>query len=290
MKPPSGAARIRILTVASAIGLALAQAAFAQGTSPNLQPAKEAQQDQEQQLKQRSLGDSAADQQVPKVDAEEEAAYKTFFDASSQDADKRIQLGEDFVARYPSSRYTEAVYSALVQAYYTKQDWKNFFANADKALALKSDDASLLTMVGWVTPHILSGTDQDAGKRLDQAEAYEKKAMQVIAGLPKPADMTDDQFALFKAELFNQAHSGLGLVYFRRQNYEESLKELQQATQGAAKPDPSDLYAMGADLFNLKRYSDAADAFSRCAEIPSSLHEGCRQQADKAKTLATQLR
>ena len=91
----------------------------------------------------------------PAVDPQEEAAYKAFFDAGAQDADKRIQLGKDFVQKYPTSRYTESVYAGLVQAYYSKQDWKNFYANADKALALNADDVSVLTMVGWVIPHVL---------------------------------------------------------------------------------------------------------------------------------------
>ena len=64
----------------------------------------------------------------PAVDPKEEAAYKAFFDASPQDADTKIKLGEDFIQTYPTSRYAESVYAGLSQAYYAKQDWKNLYS------------------------------------------------------------------------------------------------------------------------------------------------------------------
>ncbi len=281
--------RAYISAIAVVILLSLAGVCRAQGTNPNLQTDKEAADTQDRQMRVRALAntDEAAS---AKIDPKEEAAYKAFFDTPSQDADKRIQLGQSFVGQYPQSHYAESVYAGLVQAFYAKQDWTNFYSSSDKALALQPDDAHVLIIVGWVIPHVLVGNEPDASDRLDQAEKYEKKAMQVVADQPKPANMTDDQFALYKANLFNQAHSGLGLVYFRRQQYEDSAKELQQATQGATRPDPTDLYAMGADLFNLKRYSEAADAFGKCAQLPSGLTDSCKQQAERARTLAAQLK
>jgi len=100
--------------------------------------------------------------------------------------------------------------------------------------------------------------------------------------------MTDEQFAHFKAEKTAEAHSGLGLVYFRRSDFESSVKELQQATQATPTPDPTDLYAMGAGLFNLKRFKEAADAFAKCAESPNGLQAVCKQQEEAAKKLAAQ--
>ncbi len=223
---------------------------------------------------------------APKVDPQEEAAYKAFFDASPQDADKKIELGKDFLQKYPMSRYDESVDAGLVQAYYLKQDWKDFYATADQALALAPDDAGVLTVVGWVIPHVYNPNDPDAAKSLDKAEQYEKHAMQVIQTMPKPAAMTDDQFTQSKTALLSEAHSGLGLVYFRRQQLDDSVKELQQATQSAPKPDPTDYFVMGIDYQNLGRNSDALDAFNKCAEIPSGLQDRCKQSADTAKKQA----
>jgi tetratricopeptide (TPR) repeat protein len=278
-----------------AVSLAFGAPCLAQGVAANPTETNEERQQNDQQLKQRVLdqgnqsqGNQNAPKVAPKVDPKEEADYKAFFDASPQDTDKKIQLGQDFVQKYAMSRYLESVYAGLVQAYYLKQDWKNFYATGDKALALNADDAGVLTMVGWVIPHVYNPNDPDAAKNLDKAEQYEKHSIQVIETMPKPAGMTDDQFTQSKASLLAQAHSGLGLVYFRRQQIEDSVKELQQATQGGGTPDPTDYFVMGIDLQSLGRNAEAVDAFNRCAEISGGLQDRCKQSADNAKKQAAQ--
>jgi len=256
-----------------------------QGTNPNYVPEVETQQDTNKQLEQRQLNKSVADL-GPKIDPQEEAAYKAFFDTAEQDVAARIQLGQDFAQKYPSGPYTEAVYSGLVRAYYAKQDWPNFYSSGDKALALKADDVDVLAMVGWVIPHLIDPNDPEAGQKLDKAETFEKRAVMALATMTKPTTVTDEQFALFKSEKSAEAHSGLGLVYFRRSDFDSAAKELQQATQAVPNPDPTDLYALGASLFNLKRFKEAADAFGKCAESPGGLQAPCKQQADAAKKLA----
>jgi tetratricopeptide (TPR) repeat protein len=181
------------------------------------------------------------------------------------------------------SRYAESVYAVLTHAYSAKQDWKNFYADADKALALNPDDATVLVIVGWIIPHDYNPESADAVKNLDKAERYEKHAIEIIPTLPKPANITDDQFAQSKSALLSEAHSGLGLVYFRRQDSEDSVKELQQSMQLAASPDPTDMFVLGLGLQSLNRYVDAADAFNRCGQVPSSLQDRCKQSANAAK-------
>jgi tetratricopeptide (TPR) repeat protein len=220
------------------------------------------------------------------VDPQEEAAYKAFFDTNPQDPDARVKLGEAFVQKYPMSRYAEGVYAGLTRAYYAKQDWKNFYASGDKALGLNPDDPSVLVIVGWVIPHRLNPNDPNASSDLDKSERYEKHAIEVIGTMAKPANMSDEQFAQSKASLLCQAHSGLGLDYFRRQESAESAKELEQATQGESPPDPTDFFVLGLDLQNLNRYGEAANAFSRCGEIPGALQDRCKQQADAVKKQA----
>ncbi len=288
MKISSTGTRVVVLAAVCAASLAVAMPARArQGTDPNKIPDVEQQRDTDQQLKQRQLNKDIVEKAAPKLDPQEEAAYKAFFDASEQDAAKRIELGQDFLQKYPASRYAEAVYSGLVRAYYTKQDWPNFFASGDKALALKADDVDILAMVGWVIPHILDPKDPDAGQKLDKAEGFEKRALVALVTMTTPAGMTDEDFAKYKTEKSSEAHSGLGLVYFRRSDFEASARELQQATQAVPNPDPTDLYALGASLYNLKRFSEAAGAFTQCAESPGGLQAVCKQQADDAKKHAT---
>ena len=217
------------------------------------------------------------------IDPREEAAYKVFYSLKPEEVEKKIQLGNDFLQRYPKSLLAEAVDAGLMNAYYGKQDWKNVYASADSALGLKPDDVDVLTTVGWLIPHVSKSSDPDADKQLDKAEGYEKHALEVMGTMPKPSYLTDAQFAASKAQKSVQAHSGLGLVYFRRGNFEESAKELQQAVQGNASPDQTDLFVLGVDLQNLYRFSEAVDAFERCVQAPGGLQDNCKQSAADAK-------
>ena len=177
-----------------------------------------------------------------KIDSKEQAAYDAFYHTNSaENADKKIQMGNAFLAKYPSSVFGEAVDAGLMNAYYAKQDWKNFYAAADKALALKPDDVDVLATEGWVIPHFYNPHDDNADEQLNKAETLEKHAIQVLAAMPKPASLTDAQFAASKAEKAMQAHSALGLVYFRRGDYANSATELQLAMQNNPSPDQTDL-------------------------------------------------
>jgi tetratricopeptide (TPR) repeat protein len=280
---------IRILTSAVVTGFGVVALCLAQANPPTLKstPAVPSSSPSGQQA-QTAQPDQNTPPPAPQLDPQEEAAYKAYYDAGPQGVDTRIQLGNDFLQKYPTSRYVESVYAGLVQAYYAKQDWKDFYAVADKALALNADDVGVLTVVGWVIPHSFNPSDPDTEKNLEKAERYEKRAIEVIGAMPKPANLTDDQFAASKAAALSQAHSALGLVYFRRQQPADSASELQQATQASASPDPTDFYVLGIDLNNLKRFPEAADAFSRCSQIMGSLQDRCKQDADNAKKQASQ--
>ena len=221
------------------------------------------------------------------IDRKEVNDYKAFYEQRDE-LEKKIQLGQAFLRKYPRSPLAEAVDAGLMNAYVAKQDWKNVYASADSALALKPDDVDVLTTVGWVIPHVYHPDDPDASGQLDKAETYEKHAIAVMTTMPKPPTLTDAQFAAVKTQKSAQAHSALGLVYFRREDFEDSAKELQQAMYGNPNPDSTDLYVLGMDLQNLKRYGDAVDAFSRCAQAPGALRDPCKENADVAKRQSAQ--
>jgi tetratricopeptide (TPR) repeat protein len=224
---------------------------------------------------------------VPKIDPAEEAAYQQLADLKPDDYDQQIQQGEDFVKKYPQSRYNEVVYSRLTTAYYQKQQLDKMYDAGERALAIDPNNVQVLVLVGWVIPHNIDPNDPGTESRLQKSEVYEKRALEILPTLVKPASVTDEQFTHAKAEDESMAHSGLGLTYFREQKTEDSLKEMQLATN-TDKPDPVDLFIMGMDLDNLKRYKDAAQAFDKCAQIPGVMQDRCKAQETKAKGEATQ--
>lgn len=221
---------------------------------------------------------------APPVDPEEEKAYKAFYDTDLQEPDKVIDSGAAFAQKYPSSHYLVQVYARMTHAYYDKQNLAKMYEYGDKTLAINPDEVTVLTLVGWVIPHDAATADFEG--RLTKAEGYEKRALTKLSTMEKPAAMTDDQFAKAKAELTSQAHSGLGLVYFREGKPAEAVTELKQAVEGAASPDATDYYVLGLQLEKLNKEADAADAYGKCAAVAGSLQSRCKQGADDARKKA----
>jgi tetratricopeptide (TPR) repeat protein len=213
----------------------------------------------------------------------EEAAYSAFFKLPSNEIDQRIQAGDDFVQKFPGGPYSEAVYSQLSTAAYQKQDYAKMEAYADKALALNPDDVTVLVFTGWVIPH----ASNPAPASLEKAAKYEAHVLELLPNLPKPAAMSDKEFAAAKSQYQSQAHSGLGLVAYRRNDLSVAASELRLATAGPTQADPADLYILGTVLDRLARYSEASTAYHSCAAIPGAEQSVCRAKARAAKQNAS---
>jgi tetratricopeptide (TPR) repeat protein len=209
-----------------------------------------------------------------------EATFKAI--QAATDADLQIRLSQDFLQTNAASQLAEPVSNLLVAAYYAKQDWNDFYAAANTALVKYPDDADVLVLFGWVTAHLYDPNDSAAAAKLDQAQSYLKHAIAVIPTLPQPLGLTADQFATHKNSTLLLAHRALGLVDLHDRDFADSVAELQLATQGAASPNPTDLWELGIALQQLKRYPDAAAAFEKCAQIPGSLQDRCKQLAQQA--------
>jgi len=281
MRSPGTTSTISFGAILLAAALLWPSISLAQGTNlPSSNPlsqmnADQANHDFNEKYLQQNLGD-------PK----EEAAYQAFHKVAMQDADKKIKLGQAFINKYPSDRYTQTVYDEVAQTYYAEQDLNGFYDWSAKGLSRFPDDISLLALTGWVIPRAYQPSEPDGDKKLDQAEAEEKRAIQELDGLAKPTGLNDQAFSQYKALEASVAHSALGLIYFRREQYEDSAKELQQSIAGEANPDPTDLLVLGGDFQNLGRFKEAADAFNRCAQVPGNFQVTCKQQAANSLRMA----
>jgi tetratricopeptide (TPR) repeat protein len=214
------------------------------------------------------------------VAREQNDAYQAFL--KERDTAKKIDRGREFLKKYPKSPLVEQVDASLMDIYRLQADWKDEFAYGDQALALNPKDVDVLATVGWTIPQVMNPKDADAAAELDKAEKYAKQALEILGALPKPPDMSDAQFTAAKAKRISQAHSALGLVYFRRNNYDDSAKELQESFKGNAFQDQTAFYVLGVDMMKLNRLGEAADAFTGCSQLTGPLQTPCKQQAAAA--------
>ncbi|MGH9686446.1 MAG: hypothetical protein ACRD5K_05065 [Candidatus Acidiferrales bacterium] len=276
MKWPWTKLGVGLGTVVLVSGMILAPATFArQGGASTI--------NQEVNASQNQLDDLTDVQRQTGIDPSQQNAYKKFFGVSSADPDQKIKLGTEFSKKYPTSSYTEAVDAGLTNAFFMKQDWNNFYAYADKTLALNPDEVDVLTSVGWVIPHQYDPNQPGAAARLATAESDEKHALDLLSKMPKPKGMSDAEFEAAKAQKARQAHSALGLIYFRRGDYSDSANELQQSTLAASGADQTEVFVLGVDLKNMNRQADAEAAFTRCSRMPGPLQSRCQQEAGQQK-------
>jgi len=224
----------------------------------------------------------------PAVNPEEEDAYKAFFNLGNADPAAVISSGEEFLSKFPGSRYREMVYSRLTQAYMSTDQLDKFIVAGEKALEINPNNVDVLSALSYGMLRRFNANDLDAEQKLIKVENYSKKGIELLTTLPKPELITEEDFARAKNQKLAMCHSGLGFSYFFRQRYADAVTEFQQATEIVADPDPVDFYLLGASYQNSRRLEEAANAFGRCSEIDGPMQDRCKQAADRVKKLAAQ--
>jgi tetratricopeptide (TPR) repeat protein len=214
---------------------------------------------------------------------EEDSASKAVQQAT--DPNKRIQLAEDFLKKYPQSRYRGSMYQALVSGYFATQQVPKMLEAGEKEVELNPNDAPVLAVMGQALARTYNPKAPDAAKQLDKAEQYSKRAIEITPTLPKPENLTDEAFSNAKNDTLVMAHSGLGLVYIRRGTFSEAIPELEQSVKADShpEPDPVNYYLLGVADKQTSHFEAAAAAFSKCATVPSTLQATCKSGAEDAK-------
>ena len=220
---------------------------------------------------------------APATSPEEDSASKTV--QQTTDPNKRIQMAEDFLKKYPQSRYRASMYQALVSAYFATQQVPKMLEAGEKEVELNPNDAPVLAVMGQALARTYNAKAPDAAKQLDKAEQYSKRAIEITPTLPKPENLTDEAFSNAKNDTLVMAHSGLGLVFIRRGKFSEAIPELEQSVKADShpEPDPVNYYLLGVADKQTSHFEAAAAAFSKCATVPSTLQATCKSGAEDAK-------
>jgi len=219
----------------------------------------------------------------------EEKSYREFKGISPENMAKKIDLGEQFLKRYQHSKYRAVVYSGLAVAYLMTNQVQKMEAAGEQAVALNPKDVQMLAMLGQTIPRVITANTPDSQNRLEKAEEYCKRAIGMIPTIAKPTGVDDQEFTQAKNQTLAIAHSGLGMVNYRRGDYAGSIAELDQSVKLDPRGDATNYYVLGVANYNTKHFSDAAKAFSQCAQFSGNLQAICKDSAEKAKNLAAPL-
>ena len=266
----------------------LAQSQQSQSQSQQSQQQSQQQSTSGQQTQKPSLANPLKDvfpPTPPPVDPKEQADFQAFsaIQPVPTNDDAQIKAGTEFLKNYPESRYRESVYSRLANAYLDKNDADKMCDAAEQALSLNPNDIAVLIPVGEAIPRGDPKSPQFV-PRLAKAETYEHHALDILNGLAKPANLTDEQFTSTKSNAMAEAHSGLGLVYFVERKFDESSQELQLSIGKNQSLDATNYFVLGLDMVSLQKYPDAVKAFDSCSQIASPIQDRCKKASDETKS------
>jgi tetratricopeptide (TPR) repeat protein len=259
------------LTVAIFLGAGISSAQYGQAASPspaptptqNTPPAKESGKPQ-------------------KINKAEEAAYKNVLAAQGGDPAMQIQIGEDFITKFPTSKYVGGVYGLLTTAYYTTGNTDKMFAAGAKSLELNPDNVDVLALLAMAIPRRVKSNTPDGPQQLQKAQVYAHHAIELIPSLTKPETVDDATFEKAKNDKLALCHSGLGLLDIDNKKFDDARTELTQAVQLAASPDPVDYYLLGNADDQASFLNGAIAAYDKCAAI-GPLVAQCKSREDAVK-------
>jgi tetratricopeptide (TPR) repeat protein len=254
---------------------------------PTLNKDKQQQQTQQAQL---PSGTTLTLDTVAPASADEDTAFKALQalpEGAMANLQAKLQAGEDFLQKYPQSHYRPMVYAFLTLGYIQIGQADKGISFGDKELELNPNDVATMAVISQTIPRVLNSSAPDAAKRLDKAETLGKRAVEIIPTIPKPEGLTDEVFMSSKNQTLAMAHSGLGLVNWRRGKYADAIPELEQSVKLDTIADPVNWFVLGVVNQNTSHFDDAAGAFAKCATIPGKLQDTCKTKTEEAKKLAT---
>ena len=226
--------------------------------------------------------DKDKDKGKQKINKAELAAYNAFVAAQKDDPATQVQLGEDFLAKYPQSQYAPGVTATLVTSYYAVGNIEKMFSTGDKALQLDPDNVDVLPVMSMAISRRAKATTPDGVAQLQKAEGYAHHGIELIPNMAKPASLDDALFEKAKNDKLALCHSALGLIDFNNKKYEDSRTELKLAVQLASTPDEVDYYLLGNADSAASYYHEAVDAYKKCSDS-GQLTAACKARAATAQ-------
>jgi len=276
-------ALVRITCLAGlVVGLAGLPALAAQSQQPSQKPQSGQPQPNQQPQPGQQPGAQEPGKAAPATPAPppknpaEEKAYKTYFGLPANDPQAVITSGTDFLKKFPDSHYTGSVYAKLTNAYRELGDDVKMFDSGQKALESNPNNVDVLAILAYSIPRRIDPNDLESGQKLQQAAGYAKRAIMLIPTMPKPANLTDEQFTTAKNAELASCHSGLGLVYYYQHNLPGMITELEQAVKLDPTPDPTDQFLLGFAYQQAGRYTDAVAPLEACAATPGPVAGRCK--------------
>jgi tetratricopeptide (TPR) repeat protein len=202
------------------------------------------------------------------------------FNGAYQNTDptKRAAMLVQFAQEFPDSPYADQAMGVAAASYRQTQNTPKMLEVANGLLAKDPNNIGMLLL--------LADYYSEKGEQLDKAEADAKKASALLDAAKKPEGLTDEQWQQQRSLQKGLALSSLGQVNIQKKNNAGAVENLRAASpllKSDAGGYARNQYRLGYALLNLKRVSEAKQAFTEAASVNSPYKQPA---LDKLKAMA----
>ncbi len=220
---------------------------------------------------------------LPPSSKKETSAIKSFRGTADTDADKKEKMAEDFLQKYPESRYREEIVSWQATQLMTKGDVDKLQAMGEKEMTMVPISGEALAVIGSNLARVVTGSTPNLQDHVRHAEKYCTKALEVLTAEKRPTDIKEEDFTKSKNQSMSVAYSGLGVVAFRDSDYPKAIQNMDQASKLEQTPDSVNYYILGKANEAASHPDAALAAYTKCAAIPGGVQAACKGAADDLK-------
>jgi len=169
--------------------------------------------------------------------------------ASMGKPDKVVEAGEKFTSDFPQAdnNTKKFVFQRVMQSYQQLNNFEKTVEYGDKLLALDPNDLPALLTLSSILPERLPQPEDKKAQQLDRAMEIAQKAMTQVNALvsgPKPAQVTDQQWAEEKNRLQATVYASIGLVHLNKKEYDKAAAQYEKSTS-LLRNNPIDFYRLG---------------------------------------------
>jgi tetratricopeptide (TPR) repeat protein len=206
------------------------------------------------------------------------------------DPQKAIALVARFSQKYPDSALLSYADCLVADIYQQRDEVEKVIEYTGKGLKLKPDCLACLLMRARMLPQpeYLNNHVAEHSEILREAESDCKRALEVIAQMPRQPEEADADYQEFRASSTAQVHGALGMVHLElaldslvpdKTELAKAEEEFKTAVSITDRPDAQDYLRLGEAYGMDGKLDDAIQAFSKAGQLG---------QGTMMKTLADQ--
>jgi len=153
--------------------------------------------------------------------------------ATEKDPEKKIQLAEAFLQKYPNSDFKDSAYLVEMQTYQGLNQMDKALDAAHKVVQANPNSGAALQALralSFTFPFLYKTTDTDHDAQLSRADSDAHHGLDVVQKFQKPQGATEEQFQQAVKDLRSVFNSCIGFVALQKKDYANAINSLKAAT------------------------------------------------------------